>query len=198
MMASPFYNMLMTFYGSWLGTSCEFRTYFQYVREYEDHLNKIVLYCFGKTKRHKLVICSCLAAVWAPSLLSTLPQTPYWDWKNIEDHFEKSLSSVKKNYGRRLALINSVLSSLAIFMMPLLEIPKGVWKRLDFYRSLLFGNSPMGYFAYSKGQGCLSIQDLKVQNKCLLSKWLFKLLSRDRIWQLLLQNKYLWQKQLSW
>ncbi|WVZ50145.1 hypothetical protein U9M48_001431, partial [Paspalum notatum var. saurae] len=45
-----------------------------------------------------------------------------------------------------------------------------------------------------KQQGGLGIIDLEVQNKCLLSKWLFKLANEDGIWQRLLRNKYLKSK----
>ena len=39
--------------------------------------------------------------------------------------------------------------------------------------------------------------DLKVQNKCLLSKWLFKPTNEDGIWQLILRNKYVKSKTLT-
>ena len=39
--------------------------------------------------------------------------------------------------------------------------------------------------------------NLKVQNKCLLSKWLFKLTNEDGIWQLILRNKYVKSKTLT-
>jgi hypothetical protein len=48
-------------------------------------------------------------------------------WKIIEDKFEKKLSSWKGNllsYGGRLVLINSVLSSLAMFMLSFYEVLK--------------------------------------------------------------------------
>ena len=48
-----------------------------------------------------------------------------------------------------------------------------------------------------KNQGGLGIADLGITNKCLLSKWLFKLLNEDGIWQTLLRNKYLSSKCLS-
>jgi hypothetical protein len=56
----------------------------------------------------------------------------------VEDRFEKKLGSWQGkllSYGDRLILINSVLISLPMFMLSFLEIPKGVLKRLDFYRS---------------------------------------------------------------
>lgn len=34
----------------------------------------------------------------------------------------------------------------------------------------------------SKDQGRLGVENLEIKNKCLLSKWLFKLLNEDVIW----------------
>jgi len=48
-----------------------------------------------------------------------------------------------------------------------------------------------------KIQGGLGIQNLDVQNRCLLSKWLFKLINEDGLWQKLLQNKYLKDKTIG-
>jgi hypothetical protein len=42
-----------------------------------------------------------------------------------------------------------------------------------------------------KDQGGLGIQNLEIQSQCLLSKWLFKLINEDGLWQKNLQNKYL-------
>jgi hypothetical protein len=39
------------------------------------------------------------------------------------------------SYDDWLVLINSVLTSLPIFMLSFMEIPKGVRKRLDYFRS---------------------------------------------------------------
>jgi hypothetical protein len=63
------------------------------------------------------------------------------DWKIIEENFEKKLSSWKGklfSYGGRLVLINSVLSSLAMFMLFFYEVPTCVLHKLDFYRSIFF------------------------------------------------------------
>ena len=48
----------------------------------------------------------------------------------------------------------------------------------------------------TKDQGGLGIEVLEVKNKCLLSKWLFKLLN-EGVWQELLHNKYLHSNTLS-
>ena len=49
----------------------------------------------------------------------------------------------------------------------------------------------------SKEQGGRGIMNLKVQNKCLLSKWLFKFTNEDGIWQQIFRNKYLKSKTLT-
>jgi hypothetical protein len=42
-----------------------------------------------------------------------------------------------------------------------------------------------------KDQGGLGIQNLEIQNECLLRKWLFKLINEVGLWQTILWNKYL-------
>ena len=111
------------------------------------------------------------------------------------------------SYGDRLTLINSVLTSLPMFMLSFLEIPKGVCKRIDFYRSRFFWQSDENKRKYRltkwnivcrpKDQGGLGIEVLEIKNMCLLSKWLYKLLHEEGVWQEILQNKYLNNKTLS-
>ena len=48
-----------------------------------------------------------------------------------------------------------------------------------------------------KGPRGLGILNLDAQNKCLLSKWLFKLINEQGVWQTLLRRKYLWFKSLT-
>jgi hypothetical protein len=38
---------------------------------------------------------------------------------------------------------------------------------------------------------------LELKNKCLLSKWMFKLINENGVWQQILHNKYLYSKTLS-
>ena len=109
--------------------------------------------------------------------------------------------------GGRLVLINSVLSNLPMFMMSFFEIPRGVLKKLDYFRSRFFWQSDEHKKNYRltkwevvctpKDQGGLEVLNLDVHNKCLLSKWLFKLLNRDGVWQQLLKSKYLRDKTLT-
>ena len=69
------------------------------------------------------------------------------------------------------------------------EIPKGVLKKLDYYRSRFFWQcdkdkkkyrlAKWDILCHPKDQGGLGIIDLQVQNKCLLSKWIIKLLIEE-------------------
>lgn len=64
------------------------------------------------------------------------------DWSMIEECFQKKKISSWKgkllSVGGRLVLINSVLSSIPLFMLSYFKIPKGVLKKLDYYRSRFF------------------------------------------------------------
>ena len=53
-------------------------------------------------------------------------------------------------------------------------------------------------FGSPKDQGGLGIKNLEVKNRCLLSKWLFKLsIETEATWPQLLRNKYVHSKTLS-
>jgi hypothetical protein len=45
--------------------------------------------------------------------------------------------------------------------------------------------------------GGLGITDLDIQKKCLLNKWVIKLLNEDGLWQQILRKNYLKGKTLS-
>jgi hypothetical protein len=66
------------------------------------------------------------------------------DWREVEERFEKRLSSWKGKYlsiGGRLTLINSVLNSLPMYMMSFFPVPRGVLKKLDYFRSRFYWQS---------------------------------------------------------
>ena len=108
--------------------------------------------------------------------------------------------------GGRLTLINSVLSSIPLYMMSFFEIPKGVRKKLDYFRSRFFWQSDEHKKKYRlakwdilcqpKDQGGLGIHNLELKNIALLSKWLYRLLTTDGTWQQLICNKYIGTKPL--
>ncbi len=48
-----------------------------------------------------------------------------------------------------------------------------------------------------KDQGGLRVHNLEIKNQCLLSKWLFKLINEQGVWQDLLKRKYLTGKSIT-
>jgi hypothetical protein len=104
-------------------------------------------------------------------------------------------------------LINSVLSSLALFMLSFYEVPKEILHNLDFYRSKFFWQgddhkkkyrlAKWGVICRPKDQGGLGVRNLEIQNKCLLSKWLFSLINTEGAWVQLIRNKYMGTKTIT-
>jgi hypothetical protein len=50
---------------------------------------------------------------------------------------------------------------------------------------------------HPEDQGGLGIEVLDIKTNCLLSKWLFKIINEEGMWQELLCNKYLKSKTLA-
>jgi len=88
--------------------------------------------------------------------------------------------------------------------MSFFEIPKGVRKKLDYFRSRFFWQSDEHKKKYRlakwdilcqpKEQGGLAIHNLELKNIALLSKWLYRLLTTKGTWQHIIKNKYLGSK----
>ncbi|KAJ1265204.1 hypothetical protein BS78_08G061400 [Paspalum vaginatum] len=88
-----------------------------------------------------------------------------------------------------------------MYMMSFFEVPKGVSKKLDYFRSRFFWQGDENKKKYRlakwnildqpKDQGGLGIQNLRIKKKALLSKWFYKLLTSNGTWKQLLRNKYL-------
>jgi hypothetical protein len=90
-------------------------------------------------------------------------------------------------------------------MFSFFEVPRGVVKKKEYYRSMFFWQNNQhkekyrlikwGLVCQPREQGGLQIQNLDLQNKWL--EWLYKLCNEDGMWQELLRNKYLKNKTLS-
>jgi hypothetical protein len=100
------------------------------------------------------------------------------DWMIIENKIEKKLCSWKGKLmsgGGRLVLINSVLTSLVMFMLSFFEVPKGVLEKIDYYRSRFFWQgeghrkkyrlTKWDIICQPKQQGGLGIKNIEIQNK---------------------------------
>jgi hypothetical protein len=82
-----------------------------------------------------------------------------------------------------------------------LKHPKGYEKDWTFINLISFGKVLIIRKKYRltkwkiircpKDPGELGIEVLDIKNKYLLSKWLFKILNKDGMWQELLHNKFL-------
>ena len=91
-------------------------------------------------------------------------------------------------------------------MISMLELPKGVCKKVEFYMKRLFWKEGMDTKKYHlvswkkvcqpKELGGLGVVDLKVMNMCLLSKWLWRIENEEGVWQTLIRKKYI-RKTLS-
>ena len=116
------------------------------------------------------------------------------EWKLVEERLQARLNSWKGkllSLGGRLVLINSVLSNMVLYMISFFQLPKGVLKRLDYFRSRFFWQGDSEERKYRpakwsvvcspKDHGGLGIHDLEVKNRALLGKWLFKLLSENGV-----------------
>ena len=191
-------------------------TTFEQLSGLKINFHKSEIFCFGKAKDHEEFYSQLFGCVIGkyPFRYLGLPMNTRKlnnkDWKVIEERIEKRLSGWKGkmlSVGGRMVLINSVLSSLPMFMMSFFELPKGVLEKIDCFRSCFYWQNDQHKRKYRlakweilcqpKDQGGLGIQNLDIQNKCLLSKWLFKLLNEDGTWQELLRNKYIKDKTLG-
>jgi hypothetical protein len=177
------------------------------------NFHKSELYCFGNAKSRTVSygeIFGCKEGT-LPFRYLGIPMNTHkirnQDWQLVETRFQKKLASWKSKLlsaGGRLVLINAVLSSLPMFMMSFFRIPKGVLKKLDYYRSRFYWQSDehkkkyrlikWGVLQQPKCLGGLGILDLETQNKCLLAKWIINLLNEDGTWQQLIKAKYLNRK----
>jgi hypothetical protein len=180
------------------------------------NFHKSELFCFGETKDRANVyveLFGCKEGA-LPFRYLGIPMSTQKllnkDWSIIEERIQKKLSSWKGKLlssGGRLVLINSILSSLPMYMLSFFRIPKGVLEKIDYYRSRFFWQCDEHKKKYRlarwsilrkpRSVGGLGILDLDLQNKCLLSKWLFKLMNEDGAWQSILKRKYLQNKTLS-
>ncbi|GKU94756.1 hypothetical protein SLEP1_g8202 [Rubroshorea leprosula] len=125
-------------------------------------------------------------------------------WKPLIHSFKRKLSSWKGRYlsfGGRITLINSVLSSLPVFLMSFFLLPKSVIRELDkIRRRFLWGGvgerKKVAWVAWentclNKLEGGLGIKNLSCFNKSLLGKWWGRLLmEKGGLWKRVLAEKY--------
>ena len=153
------------------------------------NFHKSEIFCFGEAKEFEdqyMGLFGCNTGAFPMRYLGIpihYKKLSNADWLKVQERFEKRLRSWKgKNLstGGRLTLINSVLSSLPMYMMSFFEIPKGVLKKLDYFHSRFFWQRDEHKRKYRlakwdilcepKEQGSLDIHNLELKNTALLSK----------------------------
>jgi hypothetical protein len=111
------------------------------------NFHKSEVFCFGQAKDHESQyeeLFGCKKGSYPFKYFGILMhyrRLNNKDWEMIEERIEKKLSSWKGKYlsvGGCLVLINSILSSLPMFMLSFFEIPKGVIEKIDYFRSRFF------------------------------------------------------------
>jgi hypothetical protein len=63
------------------------------------------------------------------------------EWRKVEERFGRRLGSWKGKHlsiRGRLTFINPVLSSLPMYIMSFFALPRGVQKKLDYFRSRFY------------------------------------------------------------
>ncbi|WRX10498.1 Reverse transcriptase zinc-binding domain - like 2 [Theobroma cacao] len=119
-------------------------------------------------------------------------------WQPIVDKFNAKLATWKGQFlsmGGRLTLINSVLSSLPLYYLSIMQLPSAVKKKLEsIQRNFLWaGNGEKKKIHFvnwttvckPKSQGGLGILDLELKNRALLSKWLWRYANEpDYLWRI--------------
>ncbi|GKV49208.1 hypothetical protein SLEP1_g55970 [Rubroshorea leprosula] len=125
-------------------------------------------------------------------------------WQPLLTSFRKKLSSWKGKHlsiGGRIMLINSVLSSLPVFLMSIYKIPTGILKSIDkIRRNFLWGGEGEGRkinwvswerVCKKKEWGGLGVKDMRRFNLALMGKWWGRLASKDEgLWRRVIEGKY--------
>ncbi|KAL4280566.1 hypothetical protein GQ457_03G000290 [Hibiscus cannabinus] len=125
-------------------------------------------------------------------------------WDPVVAKFSTRLASWKANslsFGGRLVLLKSVLSSLPIYYLSILQLPSSVYKKLQSLMSnFLWGSSSekrkIHWMKWTdiccpKFLGGLGVIDPKFQNRALLGKWVWKFANeKDNLWQQIIRCKY--------
>ncbi|GKV29684.1 hypothetical protein SLEP1_g38589 [Rubroshorea leprosula] len=125
-------------------------------------------------------------------------------WQPMVESVRKKLASWKGRYlsmGGRITLINSVLSSLPVFLMSVYVIPKGIIQSIDKLRkSFLWGGKgeerKINWISWDrvckkKEEGGLGVRDLRKFNLALMGKWWGRLAeNREGMWKKIIIEKY--------
>ncbi|MCI10071.1 RNA-directed DNA polymerase (Reverse transcriptase), partial [Trifolium medium] len=125
-------------------------------------------------------------------------------WDPLLVHLRNRLSSWRNKHislGGRIVMINVVLNAIPLFYLSFLKMPAKVWKKVvRIQREFLWGRGRGGkkiswvrwsVVCQDKNKGGLGVQDIRLVNISLLSKWRWRLLLPGRpLWKDVLVAKY--------
>ena len=125
-------------------------------------------------------------------------------WDGVEEKFRKRLAMWKRQFiskGERITLIRSTLSSMLIYLMSLLRIPRVVSLRLEkIQRDFLWGGGALERKPHlvkwetvcmDKRKGGLGVRRLSILNKALLCKWNWRFaIERENFWRHVISRKF--------
>lgn len=125
------------------------------------------------------------------------------DWKPAEEKVERKAACWQGrllSMGGRLILTEVCLSSIPSLMMSFFRMPKGVMKRVNFFRARVLWDEMEGVkkihlvnwanVCLPRDQAGLGVTNLEYKNISLLCKWLWRLENEEGDWQRLLMTKY--------
>ena len=132
------------------------------------------------------------------------------DWKSAEEKVEKGAAAWQGgllSMGGRLIRTETCLSNIISHLLNFFRLPKGVGKRINFFRARVLWQEREGVRKYHlvnwldvcqpRDQGGLGVTNLDIKNISLLCKWLWRLENEDGDWQEMIRAKYLKRKTLS-
>ncbi|GKV44307.1 hypothetical protein SLEP1_g51499 [Rubroshorea leprosula] len=125
-------------------------------------------------------------------------------WHNLMESVKKKLAPWKGRYlsfGGRITIVNSVLSSLPVFLMSVYLLPKGIIHFIDKIRkSFLWGGEGEGRkinwvkwekVCKNKLCGGLGVREMRKFNLALMGKWWGRLARNEQgLWDKIIASKY--------
>ncbi|KAJ9707156.1 hypothetical protein PVL29_002241 [Vitis rotundifolia] len=125
-------------------------------------------------------------------------------WDGVEERFRRRLALWKRNYiskGGRITLIRSTLSSMPIYLMSLLRMPRVVSLRLEkIQRDFLWGGGALERKPHLVNwdtvcsdirKGGLGVRRLSNLNRALLCKWNWRYANeREALWRQVISRKF--------
>jgi hypothetical protein len=120
---------------------------FEQLSSLKINFHQSEIFCFGKAKEYEVSYSELFGCDIGKYPFRYLGLPMHFrklnnkDWKMIEERIEKRLSGWKGKMltvGGKLVLINSLLSSLPMFMLSFLGLPRGVLEMIECFRSRFF------------------------------------------------------------